>query len=148
MNIEINAEPSCGTARQVSAVSAAGAQIAAPRRILYRTRERTERLSRHAFDWVCKAASNQNPVFFFRAEQGDPNWRGDARAGDSLGTRTKIPRFDRLVPGERAMHWKLLRLLPVITPSRSDITRSALGATAHAIQIPEWPRRFHFRGRM
>jgi hypothetical protein len=35
--------------------------------------------------------------------------------------------FDRLIDGEGEMHWKLLGLIPIMSASGADITRSAVG---------------------
>jgi hypothetical protein len=45
--------------------------------------------------------------------------------------------FDRLVDGEGAMRWKLLGIIPVVTGSGRDITRSALGRVeAESLWLP------------
>lgn len=38
--------------------------------------------------------------------------------------------FDRLIDGEGAMHWRLLGLIPIMSASGADITRSAAGRVA------------------
>ena len=49
-------------------------------------------------------------------------WRASARMNG-----VTISGFDRLLDGEGEMRWKLLGLLPVMTTSRADISRSAAG---------------------
>ena len=45
--------------------------------------------------------------------------------------------FDRLVDGEGAMRWKLLGMIPMVTDSGPDITRSALGRVeAESLWLP------------
>lgn len=50
-------------------------------------------------------------------------WRATAWMNNVLPIRGS----DRLVDGEGAMQWKLLGLIPVMTATGSDITRSAIG---------------------
>lgn len=63
----------------------------------------------------------------FRAEQvirtdGSMIWTATVRQHG-----LPIRGFDRLVDGEGAMRWKLLGVVPVVTASGRDITRSAVG---------------------
>lgn len=45
--------------------------------------------------------------------------------------------FDRLIDGEGAMHWKLFGLIPIMSASGTDITRSAVGrVAAESVWIP------------
>lgn len=43
--------------------------------------------------------------------------------------------YDRLTPGTGQMRWRLLRLIPVMTASGPDITRSAYGRLASEIAL-------------
>jgi len=45
--------------------------------------------------------------------------------------------FDRLVDDEGAMRWKLFGIIPIVTASGPDITRSAMGrVVAESVWLP------------
>lgn len=73
----------------------------------------------------------------FKAEQVIVWDRGFIWQATVRMTGTPIRGFDRLVDGQGAMRWKLFGLIPVLTASGPDITRSAAGRVAgEAVWIP------------
>lgn len=66
----------------------------------------------------------------FTAEQvirtdGQMYWGASVKMGG-----LPVRGYDRLVDGEGAMNWKLFGLLPIVTASGADVTRSAVGRVA------------------
>jgi len=73
----------------------------------------------------------------FRAEQAIVWGRGFIWRATVSMFRMPIKGSDRLVDGEGAMKWKLFGLIPVMTASGPDISRSAAGRVAgEAVWIP------------
>lgn len=73
----------------------------------------------------------------FRAEQVIRRDRGMIWAAAARLAGLPIRGSDRLVDGEGAMRWRLLGLIPVLTASGSDVTRSAAGRLkAEIIWLP------------